>query len=109
MADRLQGSVAVITEGNSGIGLAPAMLFKAGGARVAILGRDIARLNEALVAFGDDSFGVSGDVTSAPGLNAFFAEIRQRFGLIDVLFCNAGISGLGAISCLRRRELHYRN
>ncbi|AKT41180.1 SDR family oxidoreductase [Chondromyces crocatus] len=88
---KLTGKVAAITGGNRGIGLATAQLFRAEGARVAIFGRDEATPEHAAL-LGADALGFAGDVTSIHDVKAFFQAVEQRFGHLDVLFVNAGVS-----------------
>ena len=88
---KLKGKVAVVTGGNSGIGLATAKEFKEQGARVAISGRDPKTLAEAAVALGKDALAVQADVTDLADIDKLFAAVQQRFEKIDVLFVNAGL------------------
>ncbi len=89
---KLAGQVAVITGGNSGIGLATAKLYQAEGARIAFIGRDRKSIDETLKALPGDHLGFQGDVTSQKDLTQFFQLIQERYGQIDTLFVNAGIS-----------------
>src|SRR5215212_2801890 len=89
---RLEGKVAVITGGSSGIGLATAQLFADEGARVFITGRRQGELDAAVRQIGKDSVtGVQGDVSSLADLDRLYAAVRGQKGLIDILFANAGI------------------
>lgn len=89
---RLQGKVAVITGGNSGIGRTTAEAFAREGAKVVIFGRNQTTLDEAVAALGDNGFGVQGDVTDHAALSRLFTETESKFGKIDILFVNAGIA-----------------
>jgi NAD(P)-dependent dehydrogenase (short-subunit alcohol dehydrogenase family) len=89
--DKLKGKVAVITGGNSGIGLATAKEFLEQGAKVAISGRDQETLDEAAKALGPDVLVVRADVAKLPEIDKLFAAVKAKFGRIDVLFVNAGI------------------
>jgi NAD(P)-dependent dehydrogenase (short-subunit alcohol dehydrogenase family) len=89
---RLEGKVAVITGGNSGIGLAIATLFQHEGARVAVFGRDRATLASAAQRMGDSTVSVQGDVRRLEDLDRLFDTVGKRLGLIDVLVANAGIA-----------------
>src|SRR5262249_27960113 len=82
--------VAVITGGNSGIGLATAKEFSRGGAKVVISGRDEQTLAEAATAIGGEALAVRADVSHLADLDKLFARTKDRFGAIDVLFVNAG-------------------
>lgn len=90
--NRLEGKVAVVTGGNSGIGLASAKRLKDEGARVAISGRDRKTLDEAVKLLGKDVLAVQADVSKLADTDRFFAEVSKKFGKIDVLFVNAGIA-----------------
>jgi NAD(P)-dependent dehydrogenase (short-subunit alcohol dehydrogenase family) len=90
--NRLEGKVAVVTGGNSGIGLASARRLKDEGARVAISGRDRKTLDEAVKLLGKDVLAVQADVSKLADTDRFFAEVSKKFGKIDVLFVNAGIA-----------------
>lgn len=89
---KLQNMVAVITGGNSGIGLAAAREFAAEGARIAIFGRDKASLEAAVGSLGRDALSVQGDVRRIADLDRLFAETRERFDRVDVLVAGAGIA-----------------
>ncbi len=88
---RLEGKVAVVTGGNSGIGLAAAKRLQEEGARVAISGRNAKTLEEAVKTIGDGVLAVQSDVASPADLDKLYAKVSQKFGKIDVLFVNAGI------------------
>ena len=88
---RLEGKVAVVTGGNSGIGLATAKRFHDEGARVAISGRNQKTLDEAVKEIGKDVLAVRADVSKAEDLDKLYAAVSQKLGKIDVLFANAGI------------------
>src|SRR3954447_26440634 len=87
-----RNKVAVITGGNSGIGLATAKELRLRGARVVISGRDEKTLAEAAAAIGGDTLAVRADVSRLADLDKLFARTKERFGSIDVLFVNAGIA-----------------
>lgn len=88
---RLEGKVAVVTGGNSGIGLAAAKRLQEEGARVAISGRNAKTLGEAVKAIGNGIVGIQSDVASSADLDKLYATVSQKLGKIDVLFVNAGI------------------
>jgi NAD(P)-dependent dehydrogenase (short-subunit alcohol dehydrogenase family) len=90
---KLAGKKALITGGNSGIGLATARLFIAEGAEVAITGRDQKTLDEAVAELGPNARGYRADVTVADDRKKLFAELSKDFGKLDIVFANAGISG----------------
>jgi NAD(P)-dependent dehydrogenase (short-subunit alcohol dehydrogenase family) len=87
--NRYQGKTAVITGGNSGIGLAAARRLKEEGARVVIVGRDEATLGAAASDFGFIAF--RADLATVAEIERMWQEIAARVGKIDVLFANAGI------------------
>ena len=88
---RLEGKVALVTGGNSGIGLATAKRLREEGARVAISGRNQKTLDEAVKEIGSDVLAVRSDVSKAGDLDKLYAEVSKKLGKIDVLFANAGI------------------
>lgn len=88
---RLEGKVAVVTGGNSGIGLAAARRLQEEGARVAISGRNPQTLAEAQKTIGNGVFTIEADVAKSEDLNRLYATVSQKLGRIDVLFVNAGI------------------
>jgi NAD(P)-dependent dehydrogenase (short-subunit alcohol dehydrogenase family) len=90
MSKKLEGKVAVITGGNSGIGLATAKEFSRRGARVVISGRDEKTLAEAATSIGGEVLSVRADVSRLADLDKLFARTKERFGAVDVLFVNAG-------------------
>jgi NAD(P)-dependent dehydrogenase (short-subunit alcohol dehydrogenase family) len=87
---KLTGKVALITGGNSGMGLVTARLFAAEGAKVIITGRRQNDLDEAAKSIGPAALGVQGDVSKMADLNRLFATIREKFGKLDIIFANAG-------------------
>ncbi len=90
---KLTGKKALITGGNSGIGLATARLFVSEGAEVAITGRDQQTLDEAVAELGSKAHGYRADITAAEDRRRLFAELAKDFGKLDIVFANAGISG----------------
>jgi len=88
---RLEGKVAVVTGGNSGIGLAAAKRFQEEGAKVAISGRSKKTLDEAVKTIGNGVVAVQSDVAKLSDVDKLFSEVSRKLGKIDVLFVNAGI------------------
>ena len=106
---KLEGKVAVITGGSSGIGLATAQRFASEeGAYVFITGRRQSELDAAVKQIGKNNnnvTGVQGDVSNLADLDRLYAEVKEQKGRIDILFANAGIgefAPLGEIS-----EAHF--
>jgi NAD(P)-dependent dehydrogenase (short-subunit alcohol dehydrogenase family) len=97
---RLDGKTAVITGGNSGIGLAAAKRFVAEGADVFITGRRQEELNKAVEAIGAGVTAVQGDVTHLDDLDRLFATVRMQRGGIDILFANAGLGAMAPIGAI---------
>jgi NAD(P)-dependent dehydrogenase (short-subunit alcohol dehydrogenase family) len=90
---KLKGKKALITGGNSGIGLATARLFVAEGAQVAITGRDQKTLDDAVAELGPNARGYRADVTVTNDRKQLFADLAKDFGKLDIVFANAGIGG----------------
>ncbi|HEX5341032.1 MAG TPA: SDR family oxidoreductase [Duganella sp.] len=100
MMSKLQGKVAVVTGGTSGIGLATAQRFAAEGARVFITGRRQAELDKAAATI-PNATGIQADSSSSADLKRLFETIKEKAGRIDVLYVNAGggsMAPLGAIT-----------
>ncbi|HXN51787.1 MAG TPA: SDR family oxidoreductase [Candidatus Acidoferrum sp.] len=90
---RLAGKTALITGGNSGIGLATARLFQAEGARVAITGRNRKTLDSAAAELGNGLLAIPADVTNVEDIERALAAVVKKFGKLDIVFANAGIAG----------------
>jgi NAD(P)-dependent dehydrogenase (short-subunit alcohol dehydrogenase family) len=88
---KLQGKVAVITGGTTGIGLATAKLFVEEGAYVFITGRRQKELDEAVQAIGSNATGVQGDISQLTDLDRLYEAVKAK-GRIDVVFANAGVA-----------------
>lgn len=98
---RLEGKVAVVTGGNSGIGLATAQRFVAEGAYVFITGRRQAELDAAVKLMGKNVTGVQGDVSNLADLDKLYSTVKRQKGRLDIVFANAGggvFAPLGAIT-----------
>ena len=102
---RLQGKVAVVTGGNSGIGLASAQRLKEEGAKVAITGRSQKTLDEAVKLLGNDILAFQSDVSKAGEIEKVYEAVSKKFGKIDILFANAGIAKFAPVTAVT--EAHY--
>jgi NAD(P)-dependent dehydrogenase (short-subunit alcohol dehydrogenase family) len=102
---RLEGKVAVITGGSSGIGLATAQRFVDEGAAVFITGRRKSELDAAVKRIGKNVTGVQGDVSNLADLDRLYDTVKQQKGRIDVLFANAGIIELAPLGSIT--ESHF--
>ncbi len=103
---RLKDKVAVITGGNSGIGLATAQTFVAEGAYVFITGRRQSELDAAVKQIGENNIsGVQGDVSNMADLDRLYAIVEEQKGCIDILFANAGVSEFAPLGKIT--EAHF--
>jgi NAD(P)-dependent dehydrogenase (short-subunit alcohol dehydrogenase family) len=91
---KLEGKIALITGGNSGIGLATAKQFVNEGAYVFITGRRQSELDAAVKQIGKNVAGVQGDVSNLADLDRLYATVKEQKGRIDILFANAGLGEL---------------
>ena len=89
---RFEGKVALVTGGNSGIGLSAANAFAKEGAKVVISGRNQKTIDEAVESIGGDVLGVKADVSKLAEIDYLVSEIQSKYDKLDVLFLNAGIA-----------------
>ena len=89
---RLEGKVAVITGGNSGIGLASAKRLQEEGARVAIAGRSQKTLEDAVRSIGNGVLALKADVSKLAEIDEIYKAVSKKLGKIDILFVNAGVA-----------------
>jgi NAD(P)-dependent dehydrogenase (short-subunit alcohol dehydrogenase family) len=94
---KLDGKIAVITGGNTGIGLATAKLFVAEGAYVYITGRRQEKLDEAVAEIGSNVTGVQGDVASQSDIDRLYKQVKSKHGKLDIIFANAGAAEHGPL------------
>ena len=102
---RFEGKVAVVTGGNSGIGLATAKRLHDEGARVAISGRSQKTLDEAVEILGKDVLAVQADVAKLTDIDKLYSGVSQKLGKIDVLFVNAGVAKFAPLTAVD--EAHF--
>lgn len=103
----LEGKIAVVTGGNSGIGLATARLFVKEGARVYITGRRKAELEAAATSLGSRVTPVQSDVSKPADLDRLYDQIRDAEGRVDVVFANAGGATLAPLGSLTEEDVDY--
>ena len=104
--ERLKDKVAVITGGNSGMGLATAQRFVAEGAYVFITGRRQSELDAAVKQIGENNIsGVQGDVSNMADLDRLYAVVEEQKGHIDILFANAGVGEFAPLGTIT--EAHF--
>ncbi len=102
---KLEGKIAVVTGGNSGIGLATAKQFVNEGAYVFITGRRHPELAAAVKEIGRNVTGVQGDVSNLGDLDRLFAQIKREKGKLDIVFANAGVAKFAPLGEIT--EEHY--
>jgi NAD(P)-dependent dehydrogenase (short-subunit alcohol dehydrogenase family) len=97
---KLEGKIALVTGGNSGIGLATAKQFVREGAYVFITGRRKAELDAAVKEIGGNVTGVQGDVSNLADLDRLFDQIKREKGKLDIVFANAGVARYAALGAI---------
>ncbi|WP_179505784.1 MULTISPECIES: glucose 1-dehydrogenase [unclassified Sphingomonas] len=102
---KLEGKIAVITGGSSGIGLATAKRFIEEGAQVVITGRREKELTEAAAVLGGNVTTVAGDVSSLEDLDRLYAVVKEKHGHVDILFANAGAGTVAPLEAAS--EAHF--
>ncbi len=102
--NKLQGKVAVITGGSSGIGLATAKRFVEEGAYVFITGRREKELAAAVEAIGRNVTAVRGDVAKIGDVDRLFATVKAEKGHLDIVFANAGTGSFGALGGISEEQ-----
>ena len=104
--NRLDGKVAVITGGSTGIGLATAKLFADEGAYVYITGRRQKELDKAVQQIGKQVTAVQGDVSNLADLDRLYDIVKRQHGRVDVLFANAGGGGVAPLGEISEASLY---
>ena len=92
MGNKLEGKIAVITGGNSGIGLATAKRFVTEGAYVFITGRRQKQLDLAVSEIGKNVMGIQSDVSNLADIDKIYNTVKDQKNHIDIIFANAGIA-----------------
>src|SRR5947209_4505984 len=103
---KLDGKLALVTGGNSGIGLATAKLFVNEGAYVFITGRRDPELAAAVKEIGRNVSGIQGDVSNLGDLDRLFARIKREKGRLDILFANAGVATYAPLGTITEEHYH---
>jgi NAD(P)-dependent dehydrogenase (short-subunit alcohol dehydrogenase family) len=101
---KLDGKIALVTGGNSGIGLATAKRFVAEGAYVFITGRRPAELDMAEKEIGGNVTGIQGDVARLADLDRLFEQIKREKGKLDIVFANAGVAELAPLEGISEEQ-----
>ena len=103
---KLDGRIALVTGGNSGIGLATAKQFVNEGAYVFITGRRETELAAAVKGIGTNATGVPGDVSNLADLDRLFAQIKREKGRLDIVFANAGVAKFAPFGTITEEFYH---
>ena len=107
MSGKLEGKIALVTGGNSGIGLATAQRFVKEGAYVYITGRRQPELDQAVKTIGANVTAVRGDASNLADLDKLYAQIKQEKGRLDVVFANAGVGTLAPLGSITEEQYDY--
>jgi NAD(P)-dependent dehydrogenase (short-subunit alcohol dehydrogenase family) len=107
MGNKLEGKIAVITGGGSGIGLATAKRFVSEGAYVFIIDRNKRELDSAISKIGKNVVGIDGDISNLANLDKLYSVVKDQKGHLDILFANAGIARFAPLREIS--EVHFYN
>jgi NAD(P)-dependent dehydrogenase (short-subunit alcohol dehydrogenase family) len=102
---KLNGKIALVTGGTSGIGLAAAALFRREGAKVVVVGTHPERLKEAEAKLGSDSMAIAANLRHPVEIDRVIESVRERHGRIDVLFANAGLGRAAPLEKVTEADL----
>lgn len=105
--NKLKNKSAVITGGTTGIGFETARLFINEGARVAITGQDSKRLKSASEKLGGETLAIAADTGSIKEIDSLVDTVKQQFGMVDVLFINAGVLRMGPVLEVNEEDFDY--
>jgi NAD(P)-dependent dehydrogenase (short-subunit alcohol dehydrogenase family) len=105
MSGKLDGKVALITGGGTGIGLATAREFAREGAEVYITGRRKRELDAAAASIGTAVTAIQGDVTKPTDLDRIYGQIGQEHGRVDIVFANAGVGDWAPLGSITEEHL----
>jgi NAD(P)-dependent dehydrogenase (short-subunit alcohol dehydrogenase family) len=103
-ANRFAGKIALITGGNSGMGLATARAMAREGAEVLLTGRDQATLDAAVASIGVKAAGFKADLSRLDEIARLMAQVKERAGRLDVVFANAGIAAFGPLAAMTEEQ-----
>jgi NAD(P)-dependent dehydrogenase (short-subunit alcohol dehydrogenase family) len=95
---KLNNKVAIITGGNSGIGLATSQVFIQEGAKVVIVGRNQKSLDEALQTLGKKAIAIQADVANLTDIDRLYTVVKRQIGNVDIIVVNAGVSAVRPLS-----------
>src|ERR1700730_11426597 len=106
MSKKLEGKIALVTGGSSGIGLGTAKRFVAEGAHVYITGRRKAELEAAVREIGRNVTAVQADASKPADLDRLYAQIKQEKGKLDTIFANAGGGMIAPLGHITEKQFH---
>ena len=106
MAGKLEGKIALVTGGSSGIGFATAQRFVKEGAHVYITGRRQRELDEAVKSIGRNVIGIQADASNPADLDRLYAQIKQEKGKLDTIFANAGGGTFQPLGAITEQQYH---
>jgi NAD(P)-dependent dehydrogenase (short-subunit alcohol dehydrogenase family) len=102
---KLNGKIALVTGGTSGIGLATAALFQSEGAQVVVVGNDPDRLKAAAAALGENGFALQADMRRPADIDRLMETVRERYGRLDILFANAGLGRAAPLAAVTEAQI----